>query len=950
LRALEHAVALNGIDAKINQAEFEAKQFATAAGCVMGILGGVASGAGSGSSSEQSNNKAAAGGFGGMLGCMSGFAELGFLEQLRDLDDEKLGEELALVISQYSQRFANHAAALEKQSLALTEALEEVNRKLGDIETLRQAARRAVNDSLWVLSKRNHGPVTEVMKQRWETARVRYEQAFDHAKQMSFLAKRAIEQRLGMKLADLREDLPLVAAPQTWEGTVCATTGIDYNALRQPGDDKPNNYADAFIGDYVTKLENVVEAYRLRYNFHEGSDTAVVSLRDDILNVRQKCTKESENLLFHSSELGRAVDASEPSDSEGGSTDESEEVTSSDWVVRGVDEWPSQADPSSLRPPSGGLIGWWPLDGDGRDESGNGYHLSNFYTLGGPTVTATAGKVHQALQFDGSSCLIGSGSSGSSFSGAPGLTVMAWVKPSGKYLSSGNLVQSILVQGDDYGTEQLAFRLYHRDGLFAFATLNGFYENPYDQASAYLMGDQWALAAVTMQADGIYRIFINGQLSADLAFGSGWAWTFWQEDPFDVAPRYFTMGCLNGSSPLDTFLGALDEVSLYRRPLTASEIQAYYAATVGARTEPPVEVRETAGISVTTGLESRRLPTYTLTTQRSAVSGVAPPRLVQQVTLAPGRYRFSWHAPTSDVSESLGMSRVGYVDGTAIDKTNAPEASIPVARIGTPQWSRPSFTFELGQEAEIEIGWEAKSDGPHVVELAGAMLERVDSASDELPGPYEETTDVRELQRAVCEDTSGEAFRDRWTPGCVNLCPDGFSSDCSERAQEHCYHEVSFHVSQRGIEAGQIFNQAAFARGNFNYRIHSIALNFVGPNLRTCAESDLPNTCNAAGFVPYSLSHEGPYMVRNHKGDDFRARLFTGHIEHARGLGTERYITNPIGSADSEQLGQYRRLELKGRPLDGNFVLRVWDEPNLDFSAVKDVQLVLDYGYWTRFD
>jgi hypothetical protein len=898
LTALQHAVAINGIDAEINQVKFEAKQFATAAACANGVIGGTASGAATGGYIG-----AAVGAFVGGLGCMTGFSELGFIERIRDLENEKLGEQRGLIISQYSQRFADHAAALERQTLALTEALEEVSRKLGEIESLRQGARRAVNDSVWAMSKRNHGPVTEVMKQRRETARIRYEQSFDNAKQMAFLAKRAIEQRLGMKLADLREDLPLVAAPQSWEGTVCATTGIDYNALRKPGDDKPNNFADAFIGDYVTKLENVVEAYRLRYNFHEGADTAVVSLRDDVLNVREKCVKESDNLLFHSGDFALA------------SVAEGQDPTG--WQLRGA------AEPQLVPPPaSSSRIGWWPLD-DGQDATALGNHLS------GTGLESTEGMVGAALAFDGTHCLTSS-STNLNLAGATGITMMAWVKPDTAVDSYGYVLSR-----DDWDFFLNAGYQASQVGTFVVGNVRA---QPFDDFLSTTMfvteSPGWALAAVSWELNGNYRVYANDGYAAG------------QSQPIRVEEnrRNLSIGCL--------FHGAIDEVSLYKSALPPDAIDAYYRAVRDAA-KRPIALSRGQPVVVVSGLDPQTLTTHEVrfgSPSPTDGSNALPRGLVQRVALGAGRYRFSWHAPTNVVGHSLNRSNVRSISGAPIKNLTRVSADrIPVAGNG---WSRPFLTFDLDGDATVEVGWEAGvDDNAFSMQLAGAMLERVDSPDPDVPVAYEETTHERNVERAVCQDTDGSIFRSaHWTPGCVNLCPDGFSSDCGNRTVSHCYHETSFNISQRAIEAGQELNLSGFARGNFNYRIQSIGLNFVGSGLRDCSDSDLPTTCNAAGYVPYSLTHEGPYMVRNHKGDDYRALLFTGHIEHARGLGTERYLTNPLGSADSELVGQYLRTELKGRPLDGQFVLRVWDEPNLDFSKIEDVQLVFKYGYWTRFD
>ncbi len=88
----------------------------------------------------------------------------------------------------------------------------------------------------------------------------------------------------------------------------------------------------------------------------------------------------------------------------------------------------------------------------------------------------------------------------------------------------------------------------------------------------------------------------------------------------------------------------------------------------------------------------------------------------------------------------------------------------------------------------------------------------------------------------------------------------------------------------------------------------------------------------------------------NHRGEDYDAPLFTGRIEHGRGLVAERYLTNPLSSADRSLAEPYLHRELRGRPLDGTYVVRVWDEPGVRFDWIEDVQVLLNYIYWTRTD
>jgi hypothetical protein len=89
--------------------------------------------------------------------------------------------------------------------------------------------------------------------------------------------------------------------------------------------------------------------------------------------------------------------------------------------------------------------------------------------------------------------------------------------------------------------------------------------------------------------------------------------------------------------------------------------------------------------------------------------------------------------------------------------------------------------------------------------------------------------------------------------------------------------------------------------------------------------------------------------VRNFNGDVYRAPLFSGNIQQAKALAAERYISNPISSSDRNLLTDFWDDEFRGRPIDGNYTLRVYETEALDWEKLEDVQLVLKYRYWTRF-
>lgn len=651
--------------------------------------------------------------------CANSIAQIGFATQINSLQDKAFKLESDQAIAEFSGRVGDYVTTLETQGLRLSQALESVQRNLETIESLQSEAQRALQTALWQLSKQaaNQTQISNVLDNLKVGKYLRYQRAFEDAQKMAFLAKRSIEMRLGMSLADMVYDLPLVTAPASWEATVCTTTGIDYAALREKTGEG-ENFADAFLGDYVTKLEQVVESYRLVNNFHEGSDTAVVSLRDDIHNTRATCESDSRNLLYWASNLEPR--AFVPGESPLG------------WTLTGCDTAPIETEGGTIEAPSGDCV----LVRQRSD--------TPFFE---PIV------------------------------GRP--PVLAW----------------------------------------------------------------------------------------DVDFGN----TDW--------------------------------------------CGAFCAYQDGAA-------------------------------------------LSQAVELEPGRYRLSWYTADSWGAGGFNAGHARHADGSEFPIV-FPYDGVDYYRgiiDGVDHdWNRIYYEFDVFEKEMVTISFERPSPTDYVIPLAAPMLEKLEdprhTRTPEAPPGFSDSTDVRKQFLPVCEDTTGANFRtQKWEHSCLKLCPDGYSSSCAEQARTECFWETSFHVSQRSIEAGHMFNQSGFARGNFNYRLRSIGVNFVGTNLRACEDSDLPSTCNAAGFIPYSLIHDGPYYVRNHKGQDYRAHLFPGRIEHARGLGIERYITNPIGDADRTLLEPYLRTELTGRPLDGEFILRVWDEPGVNFDAIQDVQLIIDYGYWTRFN
>jgi hypothetical protein len=207
------------------------------------------------------------------------------------------------------------------------------------------------------------------------------------------------------------------------------------------------------------------------------------------------------------------------------------------------------------------------------------------------------------------------------------------------------------------------------------------------------------------------------------------------------------------------------------------------------------------------------------------------------------------------------------------------------------------------------------------------------------------------------EDASGAEMRAHvWSEGCEVYCPPELGNDCAQHVDDpsklpkRCFHELKFHISQDEIERGKLIPQGGFAAGNFNYRWEEVAVNAVGTAIKDCEQSPRPSACYANNFLQYSLRHDGPFTVRNYLGRDYDAALFPGRIQQGKALMAERYLTNPLSGADRSLLTDFWDYELVGRPLAGNYTLRIYDTEGLDWDALEDIQLLMHYRYWTRLN
>ena len=119
-------------------------------------------------------------------------------------------------------------------------------------------------------------PANTVLRRQEKTNQKLYYWALQDAVRAAHRARRAIEFRLGLKMDQMHKDLDFVEAPSKWVNSLCSShgssvkelgkkngkeLGFDYEKISDPQGLAKDHYADAYIGEYVTKLQNVAKSY-----------------------------------------------------------------------------------------------------------------------------------------------------------------------------------------------------------------------------------------------------------------------------------------------------------------------------------------------------------------------------------------------------------------------------------------------------------------------------------------------------------------------------------------------------------------------------------------------------------------------------------------------------------------------------------------------------------------
>jgi hypothetical protein len=332
----------------------------------------------------------------------------------------------------------------------------------------------------------------------------------------------------------------------------------------------------------------------------------------------------------------------------------------------------------------------------------------------------------------------------------------------------------------------------------------------------------------------------------------------------------------------------------------------------------------------------------------SSPSAGWPNNLVaQQVQLGPGSYVLSWWDQARDANANVqwagGAAPPNYIVQVFGPSWNSiaiydqpPYLPPQVGDGGAPSlWSDRhvlSFTVTNAGMYTIAFGASTLAGGNGSVAIADVQLEQ---GTNGQPTTYVATTNTTMVTGLNCPMSDSDLRA-------------SFVHGCDSNGACHYDLNVPMIIDTSTLDGSPLGPK--LAEGNYNYRHITAAMNLVGTNVHSCTNNPNPN-CYGSGFVQYDLQHDATNA--GILGYDGNSRVFNfgvAGIQHGKALTAERYLTVPLSSSDQQLVSQpgFLHIEFGGRPLDGTYRLRIWDSPDLNWSALQDIQIILNYEYWSQ--
>jgi hypothetical protein len=204
-----------------------------------------------------------------------------------------------------------------------------------------------------------------------------------------------------------------------------------------------------------------------------------------------------------------------------------------------------------------GLVAEWLFDGNGNDSSGNGFHAE----VTNATQTADhLGVANSAYRFGGSTWA--EVADQTSLRSMSSWTLSAWVKP--ETLTSPYNERIIDKGGDDYSGIAGYVLLYNQNRRFSFSNSWGGGGQGGIESITQVQASEWFFLVGTYDGTTA-RLYVNGQLEASASMN----WTITSTKPVQIG-RF--EGNINPPHYTSTFFGGIDDVRIYDRAISPSEV------------------------------------------------------------------------------------------------------------------------------------------------------------------------------------------------------------------------------------------------------------------------------------------------------------------------------------------------------------------------------------------
>jgi hypothetical protein len=257
--------------------------------------------------------------------------------------------------------------------------------------------------------------------------------------------------------------------------------------------------------------------------------------------------------------------------------------------------------------------------------------------------------------------------------------------------------------------------------------------------------------------------------------------------------------------------------------------------------------------------------------------------------------------------------------------------------------SKRIVRFKVPASGAYRIGWSPSSNGNAngSVLIGNPQVERDDVGTG--PTKYQATDGNGNSRQTNCASTPAQ-LRARFVRRCETQKLAGSTPRCFYETRDPMVLSTP-NMSINGQSLAEVL-----ASDNYNYRHLDFAINLVGTGVRNCDENPTPS-CYASGTIDFDLRHEAHFVpIIGFNREVQRFPFSEGAIRSGKALTYERYLTLPLSGADTTLLATpgVSKTELKGRPLDGRYYLRIYESPALRWNQLEDVQLVMKYKYWSR--